>query len=124
VDKGQPFARLTDYIPAWRETEAEYERQRQEAIENETKATEAKKINVQSAEKKISDAQPLPEQQSLFPANQDGNSGKKKSGTHSGGEATEERFTPADSSQLLADDFVGNLFDQNRLHRENDNSRE
>jgi len=113
--------RVVDHIPVWRETEAEYERQRQAAIEKEAKII-GKTANIKVETKDTSNP---PEQQGLL-SGRNGNRGPSGSPVKHkprGGEIMEEQFTPADSNQLSVDDFTRSLLDQQRVRGENDGSR-
>ena len=116
-------SRVVDYIPAWREAEAEYERQRQQAIENETKEAAMRKAAAQeiytpsgSGRKSAAKANiHTPGQQSFWDgagAGADESPGIADKAKQRGGEVMEARFAPVGPDQLTVDEFMQGLNSQ------------
>jgi len=112
--------RVVDHIPAWRETEAEYERKRQEAIAAEAKAEAARKaaalVPPAGTVRKGASKPTInpPGQQSFWQSSEEetalpGPAGKSKSG-----EIIEEQYIPVDPDQLTAAAFLGGLLNRQR----------
>jgi len=112
--------RVVDHIPAWRETEAEYERKRQEAIAAEAKAEALKKAAALTpptgtGRKSATRASINPPgQQSLWQNSEEETALPGPAGKIKSGEIIEEQYIPVDPDQLTAAAFLGGLLDRQR----------